>query len=135
MNVEVLHKELKFRTSRSSGSGGQHVNKVSTRVELIFDLHQSELLSPEQKARLSEALKNKLTNEGQLVISCQATRSQHRNRKKAIEKFDALITKALMPVAKRKPVKPLQSDKAKRLDTKRKHSEKKNQRKKVILYE
>lgn len=133
MDFDKLHKELKFRTSRSSGSGGQHVNKVSTRIELIFDLAHSQVLSVEQKERLNETLKSKLTKEGLLIIISQATRSQWRNRKKAVEKFDQLITKGLTPVVKRKKVKPLQSDRKKRLEIKRKQSEKKAWRRKVNL--
>lgn len=132
MLISDLHKELKFRTSRSSGSGGQHVNKVSTRVELIFDLFHSEVLHTEQKEILQDALKNKLTKEGQLIISSQATRSQWRNRLKAIDKFNQLITKSLQPKPKRKAVKPLQSDKKKRLQLKRRNSEKKAMRKKIF---
>ena len=135
MDIQKLHKELNFRTSRSSGSGGQHVNKVSTRVELIFDLPHSETLSSEQKALLREALENRLTKEGLLIISCQSSRSQSRNRKKALEKFDLLIEEGLIPPKKRKEVKPLQSDRKKRLKLKRRHAEKKSSRKKVILYE
>lgn len=132
MNIKDLHNELKFRTSRSSGSGGQHVNKVATRVELIFDLIHSDILTPEQKDLLKEALKNRLTKDGLLIVASQASRSQWRNRKKALQKFEELIEDGLKPVAERKTVQPLQSDRKKRLKEKRKQSEKKAMRKKVI---
>lgn len=135
MNLKDLHKELKFRASRSSGSGGQHVNKVSTRVELVFDLLHSEVLTVEQKQLLEESLKNKLTKDGLLIVSSQSSRSQMRNRKKALEKFDLLISEGLVPPNERKTVKPLQSDRKRRLQLKRQHSEKKSARKKVVLYQ
>lgn len=135
MDINKLQKELKFRTSRSSGSGGQHVNKVSTKVELIFDLTHSEILTAEEKSLLKAALKNRLTKDGLLIISSQASRSQVRNRKKALEKFEWLIAEGLIPEKERKEVTPLQSDRKKRLKIKRQHAEKKSARKKVILYE
>ena len=135
MNIQLLHKELKFRTSRSSGSGGQHVNKVATRVELIFDLTHSEVLTSEQKELLQKSLKNRLTKDGLLIISSQSSRSQLRNRKKTLEKFDQVITEGLIPEKERKEVKTLQSEPKKRLKQKRQHAEKKSARKKVILYD
>lgn len=131
MKPHELIKELKFRTSRSSGSGGQHVNKVSTKVELIFDIVGSKLLTPEQKLLLHENLSNRIDKLGQLHLFCEASRSQRLNKKAVLKKFEALVFKALNPPPKGKGAKPLKANKAKRLTAKRKHAEKKAFRKKV----
>ena len=132
MDTKFLHKELKFRMSRSSGKGGQHVNKVSTRVELLFHIENSSLLDQTQKELLQSRLRARLTKDGQLLIARQNSRSQLMNKRAAIERFDELISQALKPLPKRKKVKPLRANKAKRLESKRRLSQKKQMRKKVI---
>ncbi len=131
MNIEILKSELGFRTSRSSGSGGQHVNKVSTRVELLFDISGSQGLDEAEKKQIGEKLKNRISKEGILQIVNQQSRSQQRNKKESIEQFFDLIRIALRPVKPRKASRPSARQKAKRLQAKRLHSQKKNARKKV----
>jgi len=129
MAIDV-EKEIKFRTSRSSGSGGQHVNKVSTKVELLFHVDNSEVLTEEQKAVIRKKLKNRISNDGWLTLSCDETRSQAKNKEIVFDRFMILINEALKPVKKRKPTKPTKTSVEKRLKEKKKKSEKKDQRKK-----
>lgn len=132
MDIDKLHTELSFRTSRSSGSGGQHVNKVATRVELLFDIAASDVLSEAQKERLQRRLSHRISQSGELQLSCSETRSQHRNKQLVIEKFDDLIREALRPRPKRKKVpRARQANPKKRLEKKRRHSAKKALRGKV----
>lgn len=125
----ALKSELKFRTSRSSGPGGQSVNKVSTKVELLFDVWNSNVLTIEQKEIISIKLKNRINTEGILQISSDETRSQLKNKEIVIERFNGLLEEALKPVKKRKPTKPGKSSKEKRLKTKKIKSDKKDLRK------
>ena len=131
MDTKSLHIELQFRTSRSSGAGGQHVNKVSTQVELLFDVEASAFLSDTQKARVRKNLKNRINRDGILQLRC--SRSQHRNKQLVIQHFDELIAKAVQAPPKRKKVKARQADPATRLRKKKQHSEKKAMRKKVFI--
>jgi len=123
--------ELHFAASRSSGPGGQHVNKVSTKVELRFDVMNSSLLSPEEKELILEKLSNRINQEGELVLVYQRSRSQAKNKERVIEKFYELLINALTPRKKRKPTKPSPVSKEKRLEEKRLQAEKKDRRKKV----
>jgi len=131
VDPSVLHPELSFRTSRSSGSGGQHVNKVESRVELLFDIRGSAALTEAQKALLFERLDKRINKDGTLLIARQNHRSQRRNREAALAAFDELVTKALRPRKRRKKVKPLVAGKQKRLKNKKQRSEKKAMRRKV----
>ena len=124
-----LNKEVKYRTSRSSGAGGQHVNKVSTKVELIFDVNGSAVLSEEQKMIIHEKLKNRISNEGLLILHCDETRSQLKNKEIVYNRFVILIEDALKPIKKRKSTKPTKSSVEKRLFNKKKKSDKKDLRK------
>lgn len=130
MNKEILISELNFKASRSSGPGGQHVNKVSSKIILSFDLMNSSAFTELEKARLFVKLASKLTKEYQLVIHCEEGRSQLRNKEKAIEKLFDLIAKGLHVAKKRKPTKPSRSAIKRRQKTKVKNSLKKNLRKK-----
>ncbi|UMB60057.1 aminoacyl-tRNA hydrolase [Lutibacter sp. A80] len=130
MNKEALIKELKFKAVRSSGAGGQHVNKVSSKVELFFDLQNSFEFSEEEKQLLSKNLRSKLTKEDILLLSCDESRSQHKNKEISINRFLKLIKNGLKVPKKRKPTKPSKSSIQKRLDTKKKHAYKKSFRKK-----
>lgn len=127
-----LDSELQFKTSRSGGSGGQNVNKVSTKVELNFNIVNSQLLTPEQKTILLEKLSAKLTKEGFLQVVSQTERTQLGNKNKVIDKFYKLIEKAFFVPKKRKPSKPSKAAKEKRLLTKKRNSEIKKMRNKRI---
>lgn len=130
--MQKLHKELKFRVARSSGSGGQHVNKVSTKVELLFEVLKSQILTDEHKELILQRLSNRINQEGVLQITSDATRSQLQNKAAAIKKFDQLIFKALAPIKERAEVAAYTADKRKRLGEKKRIGEKKATRKKVI---
>lgn len=121
--------ELHFRASRSSGPGGQHVNKVNTMVELRFNVPDSFILDQDEKALLLEKLKGRLTASGDLIITAQESRSQLQNRKLALEKFYTLIEEALRKAKKRRPTHPTAASRQKRLEAKRRQSEKKARRK------
>ena len=124
-----LDTELIFSASRSSGPGGQHVNKVSTRVELRFDVLNSKLLTHEEQEIIMSKLAGKITKEGILQLHSQAERSQYNNKIRVTGNFYKLMVKALTPVKKRKPTGPTTGSKLKRLETKRILADKKNRRK------
>jgi ribosome-associated protein len=130
MNKDVLLTELTYKATRSSGPGGQHVNKTSTRVELYWNLEASKALSEEEKEYLKEKLANRLNKEGVLILSVGATRSQFKNKKKVTDKFIALLEKKLQKPKKRKKAKVPLAVKRKRLADKRINAEKKASRKK-----
>ncbi|MGC1203366.1 MAG: alternative ribosome rescue aminoacyl-tRNA hydrolase ArfB [Flavobacteriaceae bacterium] len=127
---EALSKELNFKAIRSSGSGGQHVNKVSSKIELTFDLANSLVFSERQKERLLIKLQNRLTKEGILILQCDESRSQHKNKEISIKRFFRLIGGALIIPKKRIKTKIPKSVIRKRLKSKRNLSEKKANRKK-----
>ncbi|HZK08992.1 MAG TPA: alternative ribosome rescue aminoacyl-tRNA hydrolase ArfB [Bacteroidales bacterium] len=124
-----LDSELTFRASRSSGPGGQNVNKVNTRIELRFNVANSLLLSPELKALLTEKLKNRISADGDLIIAAQESRSQAENKKIATEKFYLLLQKAFAPQKARKRFRLSREHKQKRLDEKQRQAQKKELRK------
>lgn len=111
--------EFIFQASRSSGPGGQNVNKVSSKVELRFNLWGSALLDEQEKTIVAEKLANKINKEGELVLVAQTDRSQLKNKEKVIEKFYHLLEKALMPPKKRHKTKPTKASVEKRLESKR----------------
>lgn len=123
-------KEFKFITSRSGGAGGQNVNKVSSKVELRFDVEASELLTTEEKEVLREKLYNTINSDGILQIVSQEDRSQLVNKQTCIEKFYMLLKKSFTKQKKRRPTKPTRSSVRERLDSKKKASQKKSFRKK-----
>ena len=123
MNHEKLIKELDFKFTRSSGAGGQHVNKVSSKVVLRFDLANSMILSDEEKTLINEKLDNRISKEGILTLSSDTTRSQHKNKEKVVERFVQLLTKATTPPKKRKPTKRPKSANLKRLQKKKNRAE------------
>jgi ribosome-associated protein len=128
----ILH-ELTFKAIRSSGSGGQHVNKVSSKVELTFNLSESPLFDDDQKERLLRKLQNRLTKEGVLILQCGESRSQHKNKGIIIKRFFSIIDTALIIPKKRIRTKIPKSVIRKRLKNKRNRSEKKANRKKPNL--
>ncbi len=130
MNKDSLLKELVFKAVKSSGAGGQHVNKVSSKVVLRFDLINSNSFSEIERERLRKNLSNWLTKEGVLLLSSEESRSQHSNKERVIQQFFNLIEKALIVPKKRKSTTVSKVQKQKRLDQKQQQSEKKNSRKK-----
>ena len=117
--------ELTFTASRSSGPGGQHVNKVSTKVELRFRVMDSVLLTGEEKILVMEKLAGRINQDSELVLTSQSERTQLKNKQTVIEKFLELLTRTLTRRKKRKPTKPSDSAKEKRLVDKKIQSEKK----------
>lgn len=133
MNSELILKELSFKAIRSSGAGGQHVNKTSSKIELTFDLENSSAITDEEKVLLQKNLSTKLTKEDVLILFCEETRSQHKNKELAIKRFLELIKNNLIVPKKRKKSKPSKSAIRKRLDSKQKNSVKKALRKRPKL--
>ncbi|TVZ56097.1 ribosome-associated protein [Lutibacter sp. Hel_I_33_5] len=133
MNKEAIIKELKFKGIRSSGAGGQHVNKVSSKIELTFDLENSLALSVEEKELLKSKLSSKLSKENSLILFCDESRSQHRNKEIAIKRFLEIITKSLIKPKKRKSTKPSRASIRRKAENKQKQKLKKTLRKKPKL--
>ncbi|TVQ87681.1 MAG: aminoacyl-tRNA hydrolase [Bacteroidetes bacterium] len=128
--IDKLILEASFRASRSSGAGGQHVNKVSSRVELRFDIQASAWLSDEQKSRLIEKLASRITRQGELILVSDKTRSQHKNKEDCVERFKELLNQAFKPGKKRVPTRPSKASRLKRIEKKKQHAQKKEQRRK-----
>ena len=133
MNKETIYKELHFKAVRSSGAGGQHVNKVSSKVELYFDLASSEAFNEKEKQLLLKNLSNRINKEGVLKIYSSESRSQHTNKEKVVKRLFKIIEKGLIVPKKRRPTKMSKAQKIKRLDNKTKHATKKILRKKPTL--
>ncbi len=133
MNLDQLLQELSFKAIRSSGSGGQHVNKVSSKVELHFFIENSIILTDFQKQILLKSLKTRLTKDNELVLQCDESRSQHKNKELVIKRFFELIKKGLIVPKKRRPTKIPKSVIRKRLKSKKIRSERKENRKKPDL--
>ena len=133
MDKEKIISELSFKAVRSSGAGGQNVNKVSSKVVLTFDLVNSIALSDEEKERSIKKLKSKLTLEGILILNCDEDRSQLKNKGIVIKRFLELIEKSLVVPKERKPTKVPKSVVEKRLKDKSTTAEVKQNRKKPEL--
>ena len=127
--------ELKIKAARSSGSGGQHVNKVNTKVDLSFSIEESKGLSESEKKRLLSKLAKRINTRGELFLSEEGSRSQWRNRKSLEQRFINLLEEALRPEKPRSGPPKLKADRKKRLASKRRNSEKKSLRKKPSLGE
>ena len=121
--------EMVFSASRSSGPGGQNVNKVNTKVELRFNIEGTTLLSEDDKALLSKKIGNKINSRGELLIVSEKYRSQLRNKESVIEKFFKILKSVLTPPKKRIPIKISKTKKEKRLENKKNQSDKKERRK------
>ena len=133
MNASEIIKELNFKAIRSSGAGGQHVNKVSSKIELTFDLENSHALSDREKEFLKTKLSSKLTKDNNLILFCDETRSQHRNKDLAIKRFlDVLKTNLIRPKNRRK-TKPTKGSIKRKTENKKRVSVKKALRRKPKL--
>ena len=126
---ELIQSELSFKAVRSSGAGGQNVNKVASKVELSFNLLESSALSDEQKQRLLITLENRLTKDNVLQLQCDESRSQHKNKTIVIKRFLELIRDGLEVPKERVPTKIPRAVIKKRLKTKRIQSDTKANRK------
>lgn len=133
MIKEKILKELKFKAIRSSGPGGQHVNKTSSKIELTFDLENSEAISEKEKELLKTKLQSKLTKENILILFCEETRSQHKNKELAIKRFLSLLKINLIRPKKRKPTKPSKASIKRKAENKQRNSVKKALRKRPKL--
>ncbi len=125
----LLISELTFKAIRSSGAGGQHINKVASKVVLNFNLKQSEVFSEAQKNLLLNNLSNRLTTEGFLILQSDESRSQHKNKELVVTRFLDLIKQGLKVPKKRKPTKIPKAVKLKRLSKKKQQADKKANRK------
>jgi ribosome-associated protein len=126
--VTIPVAELEFRASRSGGPGGQHVNTSSTRIELWWNAARSPSLTAGQRERVLSRLRSRLTEDGELRVVASDTRSQARNKAMTIERFQALLAKALAVRKRRKPTRPPRAARERRLAEKRKQSERKRRR-------
>lgn len=130
-SIADLSREAVFKTSRSGGSGGQNVNKVSTKVELVFSVVQSQLFNDEERFLLLEKLQNRLDSEGKLHMVAQEERSQLMNKQRALLKLKVLLNNALQVQKPRRPTKLPKAAKEKRLQIKAHHAERKASRRKL----
>ena len=128
IDFTAFENECTFRTSRSSGKGGQHVNKTESKVGLWFDVASSALFNDEEKARILARLSSTITDDGCLQLACDEQRSQLQNKQTVVERAIAILEKALVKPKPRKRSKPSKATVEKRLEEKRRQSLKKSER-------
>ena len=119
----ISSSEIAYRTTRSSGPGGQHVNKAETQVELLFDVTHSPSLTEAQRRRILSQLKNLIDQDGVLHLTAQSERSQLRNREIVTARFQAVLAAALRVPKKRRPTKPTAASKTKRIESKKRRGQ------------
>jgi ribosome-associated protein len=129
--LRIPRSELSFRFSRSSGPGGQHAQKSSTRVELLFDVTNSPSLTDTERARVLHRLSGYVDSEGVLRLASQSERSQWRNREEVVARFQSLLRDAMQRSKRRKPTRPTAASKARRRRDKQRRSEIKRTRARV----
>ena len=129
MDFSELLKEVKYKAVRSSGSGGQNVNKVATKVQLYWDIVNSEFFDDVNKEKIQLYFSNRINSKGVLILSCDETRSQLRNKTTVTERFIEELNASLIEEKERIPTKIPKAVKQKRLKNKRRNSEKKANRK------
>jgi ribosome-associated protein len=126
--LSIPRNELQFRFSTSRGPGGQHANRSASRVTLLFDVYGSPSLSEQQRSILIQNLGNRMDQNGVLRIEAQESRSQHKNRQVALERFRTLVSTAVVERKKRQSTKPSLAAKERRLANKKKKSDVKRDR-------
>jgi ribosome-associated protein len=129
VDQEQLLKELNFKAVKSSGPGGQHVNKTASKVELQFDVWESSGISEEEKIRVLKKLESRLTKENILILQSDESRSQHKNKELVSQRFLVILKNTLKKPKIRKKTRPSKASKMKRLKKKKINSEKKANRK------
>ncbi len=129
--ASTLGNEIVFSASRSSGAGGQNVNKVNTKVTLKFDVKNSQHLSEEEKEIILKKLSTRLTNDGVLILTSQEKRSQLQNKEDVVLKLEKILAKAFEKKKARKATKPSKGAVQERIKEKKQRSEKKQWRQKL----
>ena len=133
MNSATILKEISFKAVRSSGPGGQHVNKTASKAVISFTITDSQIFTPTEKQRLLEKLKHRISQDGTLTITCSESRSQHRNKALAISRLISLLEKSLRIAKHRKKSRPSRNAMEKRIVSKKNHALKKANRKPPTL--
>ena len=129
--LAIPRSELEYRASKSGGPGGQHVNTSSTRIELLWNLPGSAVVTDDQRARIHAKLAARLDSDGRVRIVASDRRSQQQNRQSAEARLATLVRAALVIPKKRRPTKPTRASKEKRLDEKKRRGERKRERRDI----
>jgi len=133
MDIELLLKEISFSAVRSGGPGGQHANKVSSKVILQFNIEQTKALSDLERIRATRQLSNKISKDNVISLACDESRSQHKNKEIVVQRFILLMKSALVKPKRRVPTKVSKAVRTRRLESKKKMAVKKSLRQKPKL--